>query len=204
MKLALISALVSEISQIQSAQDRVVLACTNAIIVRSEHYELVAMRDPGVKTLLAGSTQCILANYVKFSPLLFAKGRQKRWERSMKSICGIALVLGLLGQTTNSMADYAIMGPGSVTCGKFAADYRQNPDQVDNLFFTWAQGFMSGFNITETTGSYRDMTAVPIDAQKKFILNYCDQHPSLEYAKAVMELYHYKLPLKKTPPASSR
>jgi hypothetical protein len=136
--------------------------------------------------------------------LLFAKGRQKRWERSMKSICGIAFVLGLLSQTTNSMADYAIMGPGSVSCGKFAADYRQNPDQVDNLFFTWAQGFMSGFNITETTGSYRDMTAVPIDAQKKFILNYCDQHPSLEYAKAVMELYHYKLPLKKTPPASSR
>jgi hypothetical protein len=122
----------------------------------------------------------------------------------MKSICGIALVLGLLSQTTNSIADYAIMGPGSVTCSKFAADYRQNPDQVDNLFFTWAQGFMSGFNITETTGTYRDMTAVPIDAQKKFILNYCDQHPSLEYAKAVMELYHKKLPLKKTPPASSR
>ena len=122
----------------------------------------------------------------------------------MKSICGIALVLGLLSQTTNSMADYAIMGPGSVSCGKFAADYRQNPDQVDNLFFTWAQGFMSGFNVTETTGTYRDMTAVPIDAQKKFILNYCDQHPSLEYAKAVMELYHHKLPLKKTPPASSR
>ena len=139
-----------------------------------------------------------------FHPCFLQRGRQKRWERSMKSICGIALVLGLLSQTTNSMADYAIMGPGSVTCGKFAADYRQNPDQVDNLFFTWAQGFMSGFNITETTGTYRDMTAVPIDAQKKFILNYCDQHPSLEYAKAVMELYHYKLPLKKTPPGSSR
>ena len=122
----------------------------------------------------------------------------------MKSICGIAFVLGLLSQTTNSIADPAIMGPGSVTCGKFAADYRQNPDQVDNLFFTWAQGFMSGFNITETTGTYRDMTAVPIDVQKKFILNYCNQHPSLEYAKAVMELYHYKLPLKKTAPASSR
>ena len=83
----------------------------------------------------------------------------------MKSICGIALVLGLLSQTTNSMADYAIMGPGSVTCGKFAADYRQNPDQVDNLFFTWAQGFMS-FNITETTGTYRDMAARPLMSKK--------------------------------------
>ena len=59
-------------------------------------------------------------------------------------------------------------GTGVGSCGKFAADYRQNPDQVDNLFFTWAQGFMSGFNITEATGTYRDMTAVPIDAQKVF------------------------------------
>ena len=47
VKLAFISALVFEISQLQSAQDRVVLACTNAIIVRSERYELVAMWDPG-------------------------------------------------------------------------------------------------------------------------------------------------------------
>jgi hypothetical protein len=47
VKLAFTSALVFEISQLQSAQDRVVLARTNAIIVRGEHYELVAMRDPG-------------------------------------------------------------------------------------------------------------------------------------------------------------
>ena len=61
MKLAFISALVFEISQLQSAQDRVVLARNNAIIVRSEHYELVAMRDPGAKTCLACSAQLALA-----------------------------------------------------------------------------------------------------------------------------------------------
>ena len=74
MKLAFISALVFEISQLQSAQDRVVIARNNAIIVRSEHYELVAMQDPGAKTLLVGSTQCTLANYVKFFTLAFCKG----------------------------------------------------------------------------------------------------------------------------------
>ena len=47
VKLAFISALVFEISQLQSAQDQVVLARNNAIIVRGVHYELVAMRDPG-------------------------------------------------------------------------------------------------------------------------------------------------------------
>jgi len=54
---SLTSALVFEISQLQSAQDRVVLARTNAIIVRSEHYELVAMCDPGAKNCFAGSPQ---------------------------------------------------------------------------------------------------------------------------------------------------
>ena len=49
LKLAFISALVFEISQLQSAQDRVVLTRTNATIVRGEHYELVAMQDPGPK-----------------------------------------------------------------------------------------------------------------------------------------------------------
>ena len=114
--------------------------------------------------------QCTLANYVKFSLLLFAERPSEALGAFDEIDMGIALVLGLLNQTTNSMADYAIMGPGSVTCSKFAADYRQNPDQVDNLFFTWARG-RSSFMISEATGTYRDMTAVPIDAQKKFILN---------------------------------
>jgi hypothetical protein len=52
VKLAFISPLVFEISQLQSAQDRVVLACTNAINVRCEHYELVAMRGGGGQKLL--------------------------------------------------------------------------------------------------------------------------------------------------------
>ena len=52
MGLAFTSPLVFEISQLQSAQDRVVIARNNAIIVRSEHYELVSMRDPRGQNLL--------------------------------------------------------------------------------------------------------------------------------------------------------
>ena len=55
--LAFTSPLVFEISQLQSAQDRVVLARTNAIIVRSEHYELVAMQDPGAQNRALASGQ---------------------------------------------------------------------------------------------------------------------------------------------------
>jgi hypothetical protein len=63
VKLAFISALVFEISQLQSAQDRVVLARTNAIIVRSEHYELVAMRDPGPQKSLACIDAMVLRKF---------------------------------------------------------------------------------------------------------------------------------------------
>ena len=66
-KVALTSALVFEISQLQSAQDRVVLARTNAIIVRSEHYELVAMRRGGAKIRVFTRTQYVCASFVEIS-----------------------------------------------------------------------------------------------------------------------------------------
>jgi hypothetical protein len=65
VKLTFISPLVFEISQFQSAQDRVVLACTNAIIVRSEHYELVAMRDPGPQNRALARTQYPCASSIE-------------------------------------------------------------------------------------------------------------------------------------------
>ena len=51
VELAFISALVFEISQLQSAQDQVVLARTNAIIVRCEHYECEASPGPKIASL---------------------------------------------------------------------------------------------------------------------------------------------------------
>jgi hypothetical protein len=125
--------------------------------------------------------QCTLANYVKFSLLLFAKRPSE--------------ALGAFDEI--DMWDCTCIG-ASEPNDKFNGRLRNYGTGLRNL-----RQVCSGLQ-AEPTGSYRDMTAVPIDAQKKFILNYCDQHPSLEYAKAVMELYHYKLPLKKTPPASSR
>jgi hypothetical protein len=67
VKLAFISALVFEISQLQSAQDRIVLARNVAIIVRGEHFELVVMRDPGPQNRLAGSAQYPCANFIEIS-----------------------------------------------------------------------------------------------------------------------------------------
>ena len=67
VKLAFISPLVFEISQLQSAQDRVVLARTNAIIVRGEHYEPVAMRGGGPQNRGFARTQWCCANSIEIS-----------------------------------------------------------------------------------------------------------------------------------------
>jgi hypothetical protein len=73
LKLALISALAFEISQRQSAQDRVVLSRWNAIIVCSDHYEVLVMWHPGAKIRFAGSTQFVLRKFYRnFDRMIFA------------------------------------------------------------------------------------------------------------------------------------
>jgi hypothetical protein len=43
--------------------------------------------------------------------------------------------------------DYATMGLGSASCGKFAEIFRLGPSRAEEEFFDWAQGFMSGLNM---------------------------------------------------------
>jgi len=123
----------------------------------------------------------------------------------MKLICSVTLALAILIQPTSSKADYAYAGMGATACGKIAQEYRQNPTAIEGLMMTWAQGFMSGENLSISPRStqYRDLAALSVDAQKESLRNYCDEHPMAEFVKAVLDLY-FKLPLKKyTPPAST-
>jgi hypothetical protein len=110
----------------------------------------------------------------------------------------LILLGGLLIQTSNSMADSALMGRGTLSCGRFAEASRQNPAEAENSYFRWAQGFMSGHNVGgRPPGTYRDLDAMSRDAQKQYLRKYCEQHPQAEYVKGVMDLY-LKFPLKKS------
>jgi hypothetical protein len=40
-----------------------------------------------------------------------------------------------------------MMGAGSSTCADYTQEYRRDPDTANNLYFSWAQGFMSGQNV---------------------------------------------------------
>lgn len=122
----------------------------------------------------------------------------------MRAIILIALVALALVQPTISKADFIISGIGSVSCGKIAETYRLGPKEVENLMMYWAQGFMSGANISASNGGqYRDLQAMTTDEQLRNLTEYCNEHPMADFVKAVLDLYG-KLPMKKyTPPASS-
>jgi hypothetical protein len=120
-------------------------------------------------------------------------------------LIAMALALAVLIQPTGSKADYAYAGMGATACGKIAQDYQRNPKEIEGLMMTWAQGFMSGANASETkhSGHHRDLQAMTIEAQQESLRTYCDEHPMAEFVKAAIDLWN-KLPWTKlTPPAST-
>ena len=109
----------------------------------------------------------------------------------------------LLGAASISQAEeIAAQGAGTLTCGQLANMYRGHPTLAENVFFTWAQGFMTGLNYQKMAkhGKSANLGAMTTAKQKSLIRSYCDAHPSAIFLDAVTHLYHrlptskYKLP----------
>jgi hypothetical protein len=109
----------------------------------------------------------------------------------------------LLGATSISQAEeIAAQGAGTLTCRQFVNMYRGHPSLAENVFFTWAQGFMTGLNYAKMAahGVSANLGAMTTAKQKSYIRSYCDAHPSGVFLDAVIHLYHrlpsnkYKLP----------
>ena len=83
---------------------------------------------------------------------------------------------------------------------EFAKLYTSNPSMAEDIYFTWAQGFMTGLNMASAanTGVYRSIegTRAGMVAQKVRVRSYCDIHPLAQYLSAVLDLYN-SLPPKK-------
>jgi hypothetical protein len=79
-------------------------------------------------------------------------------------------------------------GSGTETCAEVVALYRQDPKQAKTLFFTWAQGFLSGANIAGSL-PIADVRAMTIENQEAYLRRYCDMHPQSHYVEGVMSLY---------------
>ena len=102
----------------------------------------------------------------------------------------IALAAFSAPLTSASATDVMGRGAGAHTCAEFAQDYARNPDTVEVLYFSWAQGYMTATNvaIAAATNTYRDLGGSVAD-QQAHIRSYCDAHPLAAYSDAVMNLY---------------
>lgn len=82
-------------------------------------------------------------------------------------------------------------GAGTRTCGQFAKDYQNNLDAAENLYFSWAQGFMSGKNFAAILegGTVRDVGAKTLESHKSSLRAYCSKNPLDDFGKAVNVLF---------------
>jgi hypothetical protein len=108
---------------------------------------------------------------------------------TMRSVT-LTIIIALM-TTISANAETALWGVGAKTCGIFASNYLINPKLADDLYHSWAQGFMSGINYAkmEAAGNSRDLSAIPLDEQMARIKKYCNEHPLADYIDAVMDLY---------------
>ena len=65
---------------------------------------------------------------------------------------------------------------------------------MENSYFAWAQGFLSGHNFAvlayaKNSSVAPDLKSLSLEEQQAFIRQYCDAHPLGSYMDAVLDLY---------------
>ena len=93
------------------------------------------------------------------------------------------------------------LGPGMQSCAEFSRLYATNPTGAEDLFYTWAEGFMSALNLSfvSTTGAYRFVDPNGMAAYKLRLRSYCEANPPSQYMQAVMDLYNSLPPALSSP-----
>ncbi len=113
----------------------------------------------------------------------------------------ITATLTCLAGIANAAAEpMAVQGVGARSCAEFAKDYKSEPRSMGLFYFSWAQGFMSGWNIGTAVGSgdkshpVRDLSSRTTEQMERHMRDYCDEHPLRTFLEAVTNLY-VSLPL---------
>ena len=83
----------------------------------------------------------------------------------------------------------AAKGVGVTTCAEFLQKYRADPELAETVYFSWAQGFMSGWNfeLLNLKRPIRDLSSQSMEQQQ--VRSYCSQRPSATFSEAALKLY---------------
>jgi hypothetical protein len=84
-----------------------------------------------------------------------------------------------------------IAGIGVSRCHVFNEQIADRPG-LEELYLTWAQGFMSGVLLRTRPGQddSLDLTRMTTDEQRRFLKEYCRANPLRYYYEGVAALYH--------------
>lgn len=110
--------------------------------------------------------------------------------RMMKQTVLGAAILAAVAAGPALSAETIERGAGASSCATFAAAYAANPGTIEAVYFSWAQGFMTGANMAAAGAShkYSDLGGDAKDQQAR-IRAFCAAHPGAPYADAVIDLY---------------
>ena len=109
----------------------------------------------------------------------------------MKQMSAFAVCVGLaaLSSSLPAAQEYRSMGAGTKSCAVFARTYKDKPKTAEMIYFSWAQGYMSGTNRAAGQNSKdihpTNLNAKSVATQQKFIREFCDRNPLKDYRDAV-------------------
>lgn len=87
--------------------------------------------------------------------------------------------------------DYTSVGAGVSTCAEVTAYVNDHPDKAI-MFFSWAQGFMSGLNVQKslTRQKSHDLGTLSTSDQQERLKSVCEQNPTASYGSIVLAFYN--------------
>lgn len=84
--------------------------------------------------------------------------------------------------------DSALSGAGTGSCGEFLS--RESDITAGAMYVSWAQGFLSGMNLSDNASTKRPFVLLPDgNSIMKYIRVYCAYHPLMTPMDATIELY---------------
>lgn len=103
----------------------------------------------------------------------------------------MSLILLVVGPAAQAKDVGIVMGMGANSCAEFAEQYRANPKQTEIVYFFWAQGFMSAWNLANLSAKqpHRDLAAWQIGDQQLKLRKFCNDKPLATFLEAVESLY---------------
>ena len=81
------------------------------------------------------------------------------------------------------------VGAGARSCAQFKRDYAAAPELMEGLYFSWAQGYLTGFSMGSTSGNpWVHLRAHDDKWQQEFLREYCQKKPLSPFSEATVAL----------------